>query len=71
MPGRGGSGNGVAGFFNAATFLGGGADFLAAGFFLGGALLRVLIYALRSGRRARENVCSALWVEPEKPAKCL
>src|SRR5215469_5626817 len=71
MPGRGGSGNGVAGFFNAATFFGGGAAFFAAGFFLGAALLRVVIHALRRGRGARRNPCTALWVEPEKPAKCL
>src|SRR5215469_1189771 len=54
MPGRGGSGNGVAGFFDAATFFGGGAAFFAAGFFLGAALLRVLIHALRRGRQARK-----------------
>ncbi|MBU6506055.1 MAG: hypothetical protein KGQ82_00995 [Alphaproteobacteria bacterium] len=54
MPGRGGNGNGVAGFFNAATFFGGGAAFFAAGFFLGAALLRVFIHALRCERRARK-----------------
>src|SRR5215472_235925 len=54
MPGRGGNGSGVAGFFNAATFFGGGAAFFAAGFFLGAALLRVVIHALRRGREARK-----------------